>query len=400
MSFTVPPALEIPRRLLLGPGPSDADPRVLKSMAAPLLGHMDPKFVAIMNEVQEMLRQAFRTKNRLTLPISATGMAGMETCLVNLVEPGDKVLVFNAGYFSNRMVDVASRAGAEVREVKLPWGEVFSPERMRQEVDLFQPRVVGVVHAETSTGVLQPLDGLGDHCHKHGALLVADTVTSLGCVPLEVDAWGIDGVFSCSQKGLACPPGLSPLSFSEQALEKLHSRKSKVRSWYLDLSLITQYWNQGAGARSYHHTAPISANYAIHEGLRIVLQEGLEVRFARHRANHLALKAGLEALGLRYVAPEGHRLPQLNAVYLPAGVEDLPVRKRMLEEFGIEIGGGLGELAGKIWRIGLMGCNSRPDVVYICLATLERCLIDAGVKAVPGSAVGAAHLEHARQAGH
>jgi alanine-glyoxylate transaminase/serine-glyoxylate transaminase/serine-pyruvate transaminase len=398
MSTSIPPALEIPRRLLLGPGPSDADPRVLKAMSAPLLGHLDPKFVAIMAEVQEMLRQVFRTKNRLTLPISATGMAGMETCLTNLVEPGDKVLVFNAGYFATRMVDVAGRAGAEVHEIKLPWGQAFSPEQMRKEIDRVGPKVVGVVHAETSTGVLQSLEGLGEHCKKHGALLVIDTVTSLGCVPLELDAWGVDAAFSCSQKGLACPPGLSPLSFSDRALEKLQARKSKVQSWYFDLSIITQYWTQGPGARAYHHTAPISANYALHEGLRIVLQEGLEARWKRHQTNHLALKAGLEAMGMQYVAPEGHRLPQLNAVYFPQGVEDLPIRKRMLEEFGIEIGGGLGELAGKIWRIGLMGCNSRADVVYTCLSTLERCLIDVGVKIVPGTGVGAAEAEHARMA--
>lgn len=398
MSQMIPPTLEIPRRLLLGPGPSDADPRVLKAMAAPLLGHLDPKFVSIMNEVQEMLRQAMRTSNRLTLPISATGMAGMETCLVNLVEPGDKVLVFNAGYFATRMVDVAGRAGGEVHEVKIPWGQVFSPEQMIREIDKVRPKVVGVVHAETSTGALQSLEGLGEHCRKIGALLVVDAVTSLGCVPLELDAWGLDAVYSCSQKGLACPPGLSPVSFSDRALEKLQARKSKVQSWYLDLSIITQYWSQGAGARAYHHTAPISANYALHEGLRIVLQEGLEARFQRHRVNHLALKAGLEALGCKYVAPEGSRLPQLNAVYFPAGVEDLPIRKRMLEEFGIEIGGGLGELAGKIWRIGLMGCNSRPDVVYTCLAALERCLVGAGVKVTPGTGVGAAESEHARLA--
>ena len=398
MSHTIPPALEIPRRLLLGPGPSDADPRVLKAMAAPLLGHLDPKFVAIMSEVQDMLRQVYGTQNRLTLPVSATGMAGMETCLANLVEHGDKVLVFNAGYFATRMLDVAARCGGEVHEVKLPWGQAFDPAQMRKEIDRVQPRVVGVVHAETSTGVLQPLDGLGEHCQKHGALLAIDAVTSLACVPLELDAWKVDAVYSCSQKGLACPPGLSPVSFSERALEKLHARKSKVQSWYLDLSMITQYWTQGSGARAYHHTAPISANYALHEGLRIVLQEGLQARYKRHQVNHLALKAGLEAMGLRYVAPEGHRLPQLNAVYFPQGIEDLPIRKRMLEEFGIEIGGGLGELAGKIWRIGLMGCNSRPDVVYTCLASLERCLIDAGVKVAPGTGVGAAQAEHARLA--
>lgn len=386
--MTIPPALQPPSRLLLGPGPSDAHQRVLRAMATPLLGHLDPAFLAIMAEVQEMLRAVFQTGNRLTLPISATGMAGMETCLVNLVEPGDKVVICNGGFFSNRMVDVAQRCGTLVTEVKRPWGEVFAFDEIAEVVRRVKPKVLGVVHAETSTGVLQPLDGLGDLCRETGTLLVIDTVTSLACVPVKLDAWGVDAAFSCSQKGLACPPGLSPLSFSQRALDTLHNRKSKVQSWYLDLSLITQYWGQD---RSYHHTGPISSVYAIHEGLRIVLEEGLENRFARHRRNYKALRAGLEALGMRYVAPVAHQLPQLNAVYLPPGIsEELPVRKRLLDGYGIEIGGGLGELKGKIWRIGLMGCNSRADIVYSLLGALERVLVESGLAIAPGAATVAA----------
>ena len=390
--ITIPPALQPPSRLLLGPGPSDAHPRVLRAMATPLMGHLDPAFLVIMAEVQEMLRATFRTSNRLTLPISATGMAGMETCLVNLVEPGDRVVVCNAGFFSNRMVDVAQRCGTEVTEIKRPWGEVFTFEEIAEVVRRVKPKALGVVHAETSTGVLQPLDGLGALCRETGTMLVADTVTSLGCVPVELDAWGVDAAFSCSQKGLACPPGLSPVSFSQRALDVLHNRKTKVQSWYLDLSLITQYWGQD---RSYHHTGPISMIYAIHEGLRVVLEEGLEARFERHRRNYRALRAGLEALGMRYVAPAAHQLPELNAVYLPAGLEDLPVRKRLLEDYGIEIGGGLGELKGKIWRIGLMGCNSRADVVYSLLGALERVLVQFGVVVAPGAATAAAQQAYA-----
>lgn len=391
--MTIPPALQPPSRILLGPGPSDAHQRVLRAMATPLLGHLDPAFLGIMAEVQEMLREVFRTSNRLTLPISATGMAGMETCLVNLLEPGDDAVVCNAGFFSNRMVDVAQRCGARVTEIKRPWGGVFELAEIAEAVRRVKPRVLALVHAETSTGVLQPLDGLGDLCRETGTLLVADTVTSLGCVPLDLDAWGVDAAFSCSQKGLACPPGLSPLSFSQRALDRLHGRKTKVQSWYFDLSLITQYWGQD---RSYHHTGPISSVYAIHEGLRIVLEEGLEARFARHRRNYKALRAGLEALGMRYVAPREHQLPQLHAVHLPPGItEELPVRKRLLDNFGIEIGGGLGELKGKIWRIGLMGCNSRAEIVYSLLGAMESVLPASGLAVTPGAATAAAQRAYA-----
>ena len=379
-------------RLLLGPGPSDAHPRVLTAMATPLLGHLDPQFIEIMNETQEMLRAVFQTKNALTLPMSATGMAGMETCFVNLVEPGDKVVLCVAGYFGSRMVDVAGRCGAELTVMNGPWGEPFELDAIRETLQKVRPKVLGIVHAETSTGCLQPIEELGKLCHEFDALLIADTVTSLGCVPVKLDEWEIDAAFSCSQKGLSCPPGLSPVSFSERAATRMKARKSKVQSWYFDLSSIQSYWG---GERTYHHTAPITMIYAIREGLRIVLEEGLEARFARHVRNHLALKAGLTALGLKYTSKEGFQLPQLNPVRIPDGVDDVAGRKRLLAEFGIEVGGGLGDFKGKAWRIGLMGHNSRANCVFQVLAALEVVLRGAGVKLEPGSGVAAAELAYA-----
>ena len=376
-------------RLLLGPGPSDAHPRVLTAMATPLLGHLDPQFIEIMTETQEMLRAVFQTKNALTLPMSATGMAGMETCFVNLVEPGDKVAICVAGYFGTRMVDVAGRCGAELTVMNGPWGEPFELDAIRETLKKVRPKVLGIVHAETSTGCLQPIAELGKLCHEFDTLLIADTVTSLGCVPVKLDEWEVDAAFSCSQKGLSCPPGLSPVSLSERAATRIKTRKSKVQSWYFDLSSIQSYWG---GERTYHHTAPITMIYAIREGLRLVLEEGLEVRFARHVRNHLALKAGLTALGLKYTSKEGFQLPQLNPVRIPDGVDDVAGRKRMLAEFGIEIGGGLGDFKGKAWRIGLMGHNSRPNCVFQVLAALEVVLRGAGVKIEPGSGVAAAEM--------
>lgn len=379
-------------RLLLGPGPSDAHPRVLTAMTTPLLGHLDPQFIEIMNETQEMLRAVFQTKNALTLPMSATGMAGMETCFVNLVEPGDKVVLCVAGYFGARMVDVAGRCGAELTVMNGPWGEPFELDAIRETLKKVRPKVLGIVHAETSTGCLQPIAELGKLCHEFDTLLIADTVTSLGCVPVKLDDWEIDAAFSCSQKGLSCPPGLSPVSFSERAATRMKDRKSKVQSWYFDLSSIQSYWG---GERTYHHTAPITMIYAIREGLRIVLEEGLEARFARHVRNHLALKAGLTALGLKYTSKEGFQLPQLNPVRIPDGVDDVAGRKRLLAEFGIEVGGGLGDFKGKAWRIGLMGHNSRANCVFQVLAALEVVLRGAGVKLEPGSGVAAAELAYA-----
>jgi alanine-glyoxylate transaminase / serine-glyoxylate transaminase / serine-pyruvate transaminase len=389
---TIPGQLNPSPRLLLGPGPSDAHPRVLSVMSTPLLGHLDPQFLAIMTETQEMLRQVYRTANPLTFPISATGTAGMETCLVNLIEPGDKAVMCTAGYFGNRMVDIAGRCGAAVTVKEAAWGRTFDLDALRDVLKAVRPKVLGIVHAETSTGAAQDISQLGRLCHEYGALLVTDCVTSLGCTPVELDAWEVDAAFSCSQKGLSCPPGMSPVSFSPRAVDALKARKSKVQSWYLDLTSIMAYWG---GDRAYHHTAPITMVYALREGLRLVLEEGLEARWARHVRNHLALKAGLEALGMEYIAPEGGRLPQLNAVRIPDGVDDVAGRKRLLAEFGIEIGGGLGDFKGKAWRIGIMGQNSRPGCVFQVLAALEVVLRGAGVKVGTGAGVAAAERAYA-----
>jgi alanine-glyoxylate transaminase / serine-glyoxylate transaminase / serine-pyruvate transaminase len=383
--MTLPGQLNPPTRLLLGPGPSDAHPRVLRAMATPLLSHLDPAFLEIMAETQEMLRQAFQTKNALTFPVSGTGMSGMEACVVNLIEPGDKMVVCANGFFGQRMVDVAGRAGAAVTVLEQTWGDVFDLSRLRETLQKVRPKALGIVHAETSTGAWQPLEGLGALCHELDTLLIVDTVTSLGCVPVAVDAWELDAVFSCSQKGMSCPPGLAPVSFSTRAVEAIKHRKTKVQSWYLDTTMIQHYWDQ---VHSYHHTAPISMIYALREGLRILLEEGLEARWARHVRNHQALKAGLTTLGLQYTAVEGRQLPQLHAVRIPAGVDDAAVRKALLTEFGIEIGGGLGDFKGKAWRIGLMGHNSRPGNVLLLLAALEQCLGTHGAK---GAGVAAAN---------
>jgi alanine-glyoxylate transaminase/serine-glyoxylate transaminase/serine-pyruvate transaminase len=356
-------------------------------MTTPLVGHLDPYFLQIMDEVREMLRQAFQTQNKLTLPISATGMAGMETCLVNLIEPGDRVVVGVIGFFGQRMVDVAGRTGGTLTVLERPWGEVFDLNQIREVLQKVRPKVLAMVHAETSTGAWQPVEELGKLCRETDTLLVLDAVTSLGCIPLAVDDWGVDAVFSCSQKGLGCPPGLSPVSFGPRAVEAIARRKTKVQSWYLDLSLVQKYW---AEDRVYHHTGPISMVYALREGLRILLEEGLPARWERHRKNHLALKAGLMALGLTYTAVEGHQLPPLNAVRVPAGVDDLAVRKQLLSEFGIEIGSGLGDFKGKVWRIGLMGYNSKPANVLLVLSALEQCLLWQSAKVTPGAGVAAA----------
>jgi alanine-glyoxylate transaminase/serine-glyoxylate transaminase/serine-pyruvate transaminase len=356
-------------------------------MATPLVGHLDPEFLVIMDETQGLLRAAFRTADQFTFPVSATGMAGMETCFVNLVEPGDSVVVCVTGFFGQRMVEVAGRVGAKVTVLERPWGEVFDFNQIREALQRHRPKVLAIVQAETSTGAWQPVEGLGRLCHEYDTLLLVDSVTALGCVPLEVDGWEIDAIYSCSQKGLSCPPGLAPVSFSPRAVEAMGRRKSKVQSWYLDMSLVERYWDQD---RFYHHTAPITMIYALREGLRLLHEEGLEARWERHRRNHRALKAGLTALGLTYTAAEGRQLPQLNAVRIPAGVDDLAVRKRLLSEFGIEIGGGLGDFKGKAWRIGLMGYGSRPDNVLLLLGALEQCLVGQGAKVPPGAGAAAA----------
>lgn len=383
-------------RLLLGPGPSDAHPRVLSAMTTPLLGHLDPHYLDLMNETQELLRQMYRTRNKNTFPLPATGMGGMEACLVNLIEPGDTAVIFKKGFFGDRMVEIAGRAGAMVTVFDRPWGQVFDLDQIRDALKRLTPKVMGIVHAETSTGARQPLEEIGAICRETGTLLLVDCVTSLGCINVDVDGWGIDAVYSCSQKGLGCPPGLSPVSFSDRAMETIRKRRSKVQSWYFDMTLLSQYWGS---ERMYHHTAPISMTYALREGLKIVLEEGLDPRFHRHERNHRALKAGLEAIGLTYIADPNHLLPQLNAVRIPDGIDDVTCRKQLLAEFGIEIGGGLGEFKGKAWRIGMMGFNSKPNCVVQVLSGLEQVMRKAGAQIEPGAGVTAAETDYFRGSG-
>jgi alanine-glyoxylate transaminase/serine-glyoxylate transaminase/serine-pyruvate transaminase len=375
-------------RILMGPGPSDVHPRVLRAMATPLVGHLDPEFLSLMNETQELLRYVFQTQNPLTFAVSGTGSAGMETCVVNLIEPGDRMIVCVNGVFGQRMVDVARRSGAEVTVLERPWGDVFPLDQIREALRQVRPKVLGIVHAETSTGACQPMDGLGALCHEFDTLLLVDTVTSLGGIPVEVDRWQADAVYSGTQKCLSAPPGLAPVTFSPRAVEVIHRRRQPVQSWYLDVSMVERYWGQ---ERFYHHTAPITMIYSLHEALRLVQEEGLENRFARHQLHHRALKAGLTALGIRYAAVEGHQLPQLNAVWIPAGADDVATRKMLLERFGIEIGGGLGEFKGRVWRIGLMGYSCRANNVLLFLAALEQCLLAQGVRITEGAAVAAAN---------
>ena len=385
----IPPPAAPPCRVLMGPGPSDISPRVLAALGAPTVGHLDPCFLQIMDETQTMLRQVFRTENELTLAVSGTGSSGMETCVINLIEPGDAMLVCVNGVFGTRMADVAGRAQANVTTIERPFGDVFTPEEVAEAVKSAQPKVVGLVHAETSTGARQPLEEISQIVHDAGALLLVDCVTSLGGIPVEIDGWGIDAAYSGTQKCLSCPPGLSPVTFSPRALEIIQNRKSKIASWYLDMQMVSNYWSDQS--RAYHHTAPINMNYALHESLRIVLEEGLDARHERHRANHLRLRAGLEAMGVEFAVAEQHRLPMLNAVKIPEGVDDKAVRAQLLNEFGIEIGGGLGPMAGKTWRIGLMGETSTRRNVLLFLAALEACLKSQGAGVTPGAGVAAAN---------
>jgi alanine-glyoxylate transaminase/serine-glyoxylate transaminase/serine-pyruvate transaminase len=372
----------------MGPGPSDIAPSVLAAMAAPTVGHLDPYFLHIMDEVQSMLRQVFQTNNTLTFAVSGTGSAGMETCVANLIEPGDKIVIGVNGVFGGRMCDVAERCGAEVTRLERPFGEVFSTEEIESAVKEVEPKVVGLVHAETSTGALQPIENISKVVHDNGALLLIDCVTSLGGLPVKIDEWQVDAAYSGTQKCLSCPPGLAPVTFSERALEAINNRKTKIQSWYLDTTMLSSYWGSD---RAYHHTAPINMNYGLHEALRLVLEEGLEARFARHQENHLALKAGLEAIGLNFTVAEEFRLPMLNSVSIPDGVDDAGTRKQLLNEFGIEIGGGLGPLKGKTWRIGLMGEASKKRNVLLFLAALEKCLMDQNYSLTPGASVAAAN---------
>lgn len=351
----------------MGPGPSEVPPRVLQAMAQPTIGHLDPYFLALMDEIRDRLRQVFATSNEMTLAVSGTGSAGMETVFVNLVEPGDKVLVGRCGVFGQRMTDVAARCGAEVVTVDAPWGQPIEPQALIQAIELHRPRLVALVHAETSTGVHQRVDGLGDAIHEAGGLFVLDCVTSVGGMPVEIDAWGVDAAYSGTQKCLSCPPGLSPVTLSPRAVARLDARKHTVQSWYLDLSMVRHYWG---GERAYHHTAPINMLYGLHEALGLALEEGLAARFERHRTMHEHLCDGLARLGIDYLSAPEHRLPMLNAVGVPAGVDDALTRRRLLDAYGIEIGGGLGDFRGKAWRIGLMGHTASRRNVSLLLAAL------------------------------
>ena len=374
-----------PVRTLMGPGPSDVHPRVLAALARPTIGHLDPKFVGMMDEVKAMLQYAFQTKNELTMPVSAPGSAGMETCFVNLVEPGDKVIVCANGVFGGRMKENVERLGGVAVMVEDTWGD---PVDANKVADAFKKnpgtKILAFVHAETSTGALSDAKSLVALAHQHNALAIVDAVTSLGGVPLKVDDWNIDAIYSGTQKCLSCPPGLSPISFSEAAVAKIKARKTKVASWFLDLTLVMGYWGAGA-KRTYHHTAPVNALYGLHEALVMLQEEGLENAHARHLRNHQALRTGLEKLGFEYIGKDGARLPQLNAVKLPPGVDEAKLRSILLNEFNLEVGAGLGALAGKILRIGLMGHTSNNRNVLLCLSALEAALAQAR-SAAPASA--------------
>jgi len=378
-------------RLLMGPGPSNVPPRVLQALAAPCIGHLDPGFLSVMNETQQLLRHLFQTENALTIPVSGTGSAGMEACFVNLVEPGDEVLVAVNGVFGTRMADIVGRLGGRLIRVDAAWGRAVDPAAVAEALRGRSPRVVAVVHAETSTGACTPLADIARLSREAGALLLVDCVTSLGGMEVPVDALGVDAAYSGTQKCLSCPPGLAPLTFSPAAVARLEARRHPVVSWYLDLGMVRDYWGN---ERKYHHTAPVNMIWALREALRLIAEEGLAARFARHRLHHRALVAGLEAMGLEMLVPESERLPMLNAVRIPEGIEDAKIRRALLREFGIEIGAGLGPLAGKIWRIGLMGHSCRSQNVLLVLAALTTLLRAEGFR-LRGDGLAAAQAVYA-----
>jgi alanine-glyoxylate transaminase / serine-glyoxylate transaminase / serine-pyruvate transaminase len=382
------PELQPSARVLLGPGPSNIHPRVMKAMLSPVVGHLDPDFVRVMEDIKKLLRAVFRTENEITFPVSGTGSAGMETAIVNLVEDGDEVVVAVNGAFGERLADAAGRLGARVSRVEAEWGRIVEPERLEAALKAARrPKLLAAVHAETSTGVYQPVADLGAMAHRNGALFVMDAVTSLGCVPVEIDSWQVDACYSCTQKGIGAPPGLAPVTFSERAMEVVRNRKQKCRSWYFDLAMIERYWGPD---RLYHHTAPITMNYALYEALRIVVEEGLEARFKRHRANSTALQSGLRAMGLELAAQENHRLPQLTVIRVPDGIDDAKVRAELLRIFNLEVGAGLGVFKGKVWRIGLMGESSKRENVMLMLNALETVLSALGMEVARGAALAAA----------
>jgi len=368
-------------RVLMGPGPSNVPTRVLRALCAPCIGHLDPYFLSVMDEIQDLLRFVFQTSNLLTIPISGTGSAGMETCFVNLVEPGDEVVVCVNGVFGARMCDIVNRLGGRLIKVDAEWGRAIDPEAVKRAIQGKNPKLLAVVHAETSTGVYTPLEELARLAHGAGALFLVDTVTSLGGMEVAADRVGIDAIYSGTQKCLSCPPGLAPVSFSPAAVKALGNRRTPVVSWYLDLNMLQSYWDSN---RKYHHTAPVNMNYALREALRLIAEEGLEARWKRHRLNHSALVAGIEAMGLSMLVAETERLPMLNAVRIPEGVDEKKVRAALLRDFGIEIGAGLGPLAGKIWRVGLMGHSSCQKNVLLFLSALETTLGGEGHKVRSG----------------
>jgi alanine-glyoxylate transaminase/serine-glyoxylate transaminase/serine-pyruvate transaminase len=365
------PQLDMPPRLLLGPGPSNVHPRVRNAMAMNEVGHLDPAFINLMNEIQELLRYVWQTDNRFAIPVSGTGSAAMEATLANCVEPNDVVLIGVNGYFGERLCDMASRYGADVRRMEKAWGEVFTVDEIKAALEQHRPAILGLVHAETSTGALQPMEGIGRLCREFDCLLLLDTVTSIGGVPVLLDEWLVDVAYAGSQKCLSCPPGIGPLTFGDRAWEKLNNRKINVPNWYLDMTMVGKYWGS---ERTYHHTAPINMNYAFREALRLVAEEGLEDRWERHLNNATLLWNGLEGLGISCHVPWEHRLPSLTTALIPDGVDGKEVSKFLMQNFNIEMAAGLGQLAGKAWRIGLMGYNSRPENVTLLLAGLEAAL--------------------------
>ena len=380
-----------PQRILMGPGPSDVSPRVLEALSRPTIGHLDPLFVLFMDEMKMLLKFAFQTDNELTMPVSAPGSAGMETCFVNLVEPGDKVIVCQNGVFAGRMKENVERCGGIAVMVQDEWGRAVDPQKLEDALKANpDAKIVAFVHAETSTGAQSDAKTLVEIAHKHNCLTIVDAVTSLGGTPLKVDEWNIDAIYSGTQKCLSCTPGLSPVSFSQRAQEKIKNRKTRVQSWFMDLNLVMGYWG-GATKRAYHHTAPINALYGLHEALVMLQEEGLHNAWARHHNNHLALRAGLEAMGLNFVVPEAERLPQLNAISVPDGVDEAAVRSILLSDYHLEIGAGLGAMAGKVWRIGLMGHASNPRNVRLCLNALDDVLVRLKAPIKHGVAVDAAN---------
>ncbi len=354
----------VPSRLLLGPGPSNAHPEVLKALSLNPIGHLDEAYIELMSDVQKLLRYAWQCNNRITLPMSGTGSAAMEASIANFIEPGEKILIAKKGYFGDRLVDMASRYKADVTVIEKEWGEAFTFEEIKYEIETKKPVIFAIVHAETSTGVLQPLEGIGQVCRENNCLFLVDAVTSLGALELFIDDWKIDLAYSCSQKGLSCPPGLSPFTMNDRAQNKLLSRTSKVPNWYLDLSLLNKYWGSD---RVYHHTAPVNMNFAIREGLRLIANEGLENIWRRHNTNAIRLWNGLESLGMELHVSSEFRLPTLTTVKIPPSVDGVAFKNHLLRNFGIEIGNGLGSLSGKVWRIGLMGFNSSHENVDLLL---------------------------------